>query len=574
MTTPRAGPIAAAAAAAPSPPVPAAAAGPGPAITTATTTAPSFSFPPGTAHIDGAMLEGGGQILRNAVALSGALGTPLAVTRIRAGRPKPGLSPQHATGLRLAARICGGGAGNAAAGTALLEGCEPRSTAVRFAPGGRGGAGSPVAGEAYEADTGTAGSCTLLAQQALPLLLLARRRRREGGEDEHAKEGGGGGQAEAEAKAVWSRVVMRGGTDASHAPPVGYLQRVLTPTLNAWLAAAQEEEGGQQQQPQQSQQQQQQQQGSAERPLPPPISLSLARRGFFPRGGGEAALRVRALAPGASLPPLTHLSERAAGGVASVDVYAFSAGRVPPDAARRAAEAAAGPIRAALAALAEQAAADGRICPPPPSVRLHTEHLPAGSDLAVGDGAGITCVAAIAAAASPDGGPGGGGRRPPPQLLGSSASGERGLRAEDMGAACGRALARQLCSGCAADEWLADQVVVLAALAGGGGRAGGGGGGQGRPSRVLCAAPLSLHARTAVAVAEQVTAAWAANLGGAEGGHKTVRGAQFRLVPVEGSRERAAAAARRAGFAYEAGEPGSEGLVLLECHGVGARAGG
>jgi hypothetical protein len=213
-------------------------------------------------------------------------------------------------------------------------------------------------------------------------------------------------------------------------------------------------------------------------------------------------------------------------------------------------------------------------------VRLHVEHLPASSGRAVGDGAGITCVASTVACAQEeeeeeeeghgDGAPPPPPPPPPPQQqqqqlpLGASASGERGVRAEDMGAACGRALARQLCSGAGADEWLADQLVVMMALA------------RGR-SRVLCAAPLTLHARTAIAVAEQLTAGAraraAAAAGGAGGRGPAPAAALFRLTPVEGSRERAAEAARRAGFAFAPGEPGSEGLVLLECEGVGAAAG-
>lgn len=40
----------------------------------------------------------GGQILRNAVALSCLLAQPIRVTKIRAGRSKPGLKEQHLKG--------------------------------------------------------------------------------------------------------------------------------------------------------------------------------------------------------------------------------------------------------------------------------------------------------------------------------------------------------------------------------------------------------------------------------------------------------------------------------------------
>ncbi|HTH09278.1 MAG TPA: RNA 3'-terminal phosphate cyclase, partial [Acidovorax sp.] len=45
--------------------------------------------------LDGATGEGGGQILRTGLALSMVTGRTLHVTRIRAGRPKPGLMRQH-----------------------------------------------------------------------------------------------------------------------------------------------------------------------------------------------------------------------------------------------------------------------------------------------------------------------------------------------------------------------------------------------------------------------------------------------------------------------------------------------
>jgi len=45
--------------------------------------------------IDGSMGEGGGQVLRTALALSLVAAQPFLIERIRAGRAKPGLARQH-----------------------------------------------------------------------------------------------------------------------------------------------------------------------------------------------------------------------------------------------------------------------------------------------------------------------------------------------------------------------------------------------------------------------------------------------------------------------------------------------
>ena len=83
----------------------------------------------------------GGQILRNAAALSCLLGRAICVRRVRAGRSKPGLRPQHLAGLHLIGQLCDG----------KLTGDSVNSTEVGLCPGS-------VRNGDYSADTQTAGS--------------------------------------------------------------------------------------------------------------------------------------------------------------------------------------------------------------------------------------------------------------------------------------------------------------------------------------------------------------------------------------------------------------------------------
>ena len=50
-------------------------------------------------YIDGSYGEGGGQILRNSVALSVLFNKEIKVSNIRASRPNKGIKPQHYTAI-------------------------------------------------------------------------------------------------------------------------------------------------------------------------------------------------------------------------------------------------------------------------------------------------------------------------------------------------------------------------------------------------------------------------------------------------------------------------------------------
>ena len=106
--------------------------------------------------IDGSMGEGGGQILRSALALALCQRRAFRITNIRARRPKPGLRPQHLAAVRAAAELCG----------ARVDGAEPNAQTLSFVPG-------TVKAGRYRFCIGTAGSTGLVLQTVLPALLTA-----------------------------------------------------------------------------------------------------------------------------------------------------------------------------------------------------------------------------------------------------------------------------------------------------------------------------------------------------------------------------------------------------------------
>ena len=138
--------------------------------------------------IDGSEGEGGGQMLRNALALSLITGTPFRIENIRGNRPRPGLMRQHATAVEAACAIGGAECEELAVGTSALTFRPKRVTSGehRFA-------------------VGTAGSTSLVLQTILPALMLA-----DGP----------------------SRLLLEGGTHNMQAPPFEFIERVFLPIVN------------------------------------------------------------------------------------------------------------------------------------------------------------------------------------------------------------------------------------------------------------------------------------------------------------------------------------------------------
>jgi RNA 3'-terminal phosphate cyclase (ATP) len=133
------------------------------------------------------MGEGGGQILRSALALSMITREPIHIQNIRAGRSKPGLLRQHLAAVRAAGTISG----------AQLGGDDLGSRELWFKPG-------PTQPGKYQFDIGSAGSTTLVLQTILPPLLRAQQP---------------------------SSLTLLGGTHNPHAPPVDFLERAFLPII-------------------------------------------------------------------------------------------------------------------------------------------------------------------------------------------------------------------------------------------------------------------------------------------------------------------------------------------------------
>ena len=145
-------------------------------------------------EIDGSYGEGGGQILRTALALSAILRRPFTIHHIRSKRKNSGLQAQHLEAVEALARIT----------EAHTEGVGFGSQKITFIP-------QKIVPGDYQFEVRTAGSITLLLQAVFLPLCLAQ---------------------------GTSRVTLVGGTHVPWSPTFHYFSEVLLPVLKSMGVSA------------------------------------------------------------------------------------------------------------------------------------------------------------------------------------------------------------------------------------------------------------------------------------------------------------------------------------------------
>ena len=425
--------------------------------------------------VDGSLLEGGGQIVRVAAALSAATGREVLVENVRAGRPKPGLAAQHLAGLRLVRDACGGSlrapdGGEVGVGAtsftlapgSVKEAADASAAGDEASPAATGSSSSSSERSSvakYAADVHTAGAVSLVAQSFVPVAAFA-------------------GRA--------SRVTLTGGTDVSNAPPIGYLEHCLAPCLRTHLGIQ--------------------------------IKAEIKRRGYFPRGGGDVALTV---VPGITIdgstprvyPPFTIERKRIGGGgdgePAKLGCWIVNGA---PEGVRQQTEsraAAAAAIKSLLTksptiAIAAEAMARAGV-PVDCGTKVEPGTDDGGSVLLSAASVDGKCVLAVGAPFEPP------KRRAEKDSETSDFLNARLRALVSLASSVGEALGDLVESGAAVDDHALDQLIVFMALADGRG---------GRKSRVVARAPISRHAETAIDVCRKVVGARFEVLEGPAGGVK------------------------------------------------------
>ncbi len=141
-------------------------------------------------EIDGSYGEGGGELVRTALALSTITQKPFKVNNIRAGRPNPGLKAQHLYCIKALKQLC----------NAQTNEVDVGSTELEYNPG-------KIQGKTITINIGTAGSITLLLQSILIPSLFSDTK---------------------------VRLKITGGTDTKWSMPFDYFNELLIPHIRKY----------------------------------------------------------------------------------------------------------------------------------------------------------------------------------------------------------------------------------------------------------------------------------------------------------------------------------------------------
>jgi RNA 3'-phosphate cyclase len=296
--------------------------------------------------VDGSYGEGGGQILRTAVALSAVTGKPCKITNIRSGRCNPGLQAQHLKGIEACAEICDG----------KFKGLKIGSTEVEFHP-------DKVKGGEYNIDIGTAGSIPLILQTLVVPCIHA------------------------DKELILN---IKGGTDVKWSPTFAFFEAVVAGEHSNLSKMGIE------------------------------IKTELLKTGFYPKGGGKVRVTIK---PCRKIETINWTDQ---GKITRVDCWSFSSKDLEK------------------ASVAERQMKGFEEMFPKIDCRdvQYVDALCPGSSIT----AHIHCNT----------------------VMGACALGERDKKAEDVGKECAKLLKKQIDSGTALDEHMADQILPFMALAGSG----------------------------------------------------------------------------------------------------------
>ena len=133
--------------------------------------------------INGGYGEGGGQIIRSAIALACITKQSIHLENIRKNRKVSGLRPQHLTSIRILQKIS----------NAKVIGAEVGSTELKFIP-------ADIDSLELSEDVGTAGSISLILQVLIPVVAISQKK---------------------------ISLTIKGGTDVLWSPSIDYTQHVL-----------------------------------------------------------------------------------------------------------------------------------------------------------------------------------------------------------------------------------------------------------------------------------------------------------------------------------------------------------